>query len=84
MPDVIERYEVLRANVLNSPASFPYGYSFFVNQGLLAWSRSCHKSFDDHSPKSRGSVSFPKETTALFIQIITNMVIQVHQEVCYG
>ena len=89
-PSVIERYEAFRMEILNPHAPLPYGYSFFINKGMLAWCRypigTQEKRFDyklnDTGPVSEVSVS--EETVKPIVQVLTNMIIQIQQEVSYG
>jgi len=89
-PNIVERYEALRIEILKPNSSLPYGYSFFINKGLLAWCRyhtsTQEECFDykrnDKKPVSEVLVS--EKTVKPIVEVLTNMIIQIQQESSYG
>jgi len=89
-PHAIEQYETIRTKVLEPHSSLPYGYSFFINKGLLAWCRYQHDAPKQH-PSYKGldkvassELSVSEKNIAPIVQVMTNMIFQIQQESSYG
>ena len=83
--NTLDRYEVLRAQVVSGTASQAEGWAVFVRQGLHAWGQACQPLASPgaipHRPAPPGIPPFLQPAV---VQVLASMVLQLQQEVGYG
>lgn len=85
--ECLDRYEILRAHVINARPNRGQGWVLFIRYGMLSWCQT-----DQAMPRMHRSqptdATVPIETTPVgvaqsVIQILAGIVLHLHQEIAY-
>ena len=76
---ILDRYEILRALVVEGITSLPSNYWIIISQGMLVWAEKFEQISNQQSP----TITQIKPEDNSIINILANMVIYEQQEKCY-